>query len=197
MNFQRSHRFAGLVAVSSFVLCFATTTISSVLAEPPAIADEATVIAEADNSEADEIKERYSVDEARSRAKLMHQIYTVTLDVMHHRYFHGGRSIVPARAMEDVFKQMHQTSDVRANWISVNLRAMSVQHKPKTEFELRAAKEIAEGKAEVEEVADGYFRRAGAIPMASSCTSCHDGFSRVPTSKPKFAGLVISVPVKE
>src|SRR5690606_30997978 len=35
---------------------------------------------------------------ARQRAELMHAIYAETLHVMHERYFHGSRAIVPARA---------------------------------------------------------------------------------------------------
>ncbi|MFO1007996.1 MAG: hypothetical protein U0929_18705, partial [Planctomycetaceae bacterium] len=53
-----------------------------------------------------EDKDRVPVEVARDRAKLMHDIYTATLDVMHHRYFHREKSVVPARAMEDVFDEM-------------------------------------------------------------------------------------------
>ena len=76
---------------------------------------------------------------ARDRAKLMHDIYLTTLDVMHDRYFHADRAIVPARAMEDVFSEMENQTGSRANWISVNLKAMSIDHEPQTEFEKRAA----------------------------------------------------------
>ena len=46
---------------------------------------------------------RVPVAVARDRAKLMHEIYSATLEVMHDRYFHADRAVVPARAMEDVF----------------------------------------------------------------------------------------------
>jgi len=138
-----------------------------------------------------------SVAVARERAQLMHRIYAATLDVMHDRYFHDSRAVVPARAMEDVFAEMSRQSQVEARWISVNTRAMSLSHEPQNEFEKAAAKEIAAGKEEYELVENGYYRRAGAIPLASGCVNCHAGFFKEPPKSPRFAGLVISVPVSE
>lgn len=136
-----------------------------------------------------------SVAVARERASLMHEIYTTTLDVMHHRYFRSERTIVPARAMEDVFAEMQRTSKTEARWIAVNLKAMSLNHEPGTAFEKRAAQEIAEGKTDVETVEDGFYRRAGAIPLGVGCIGCHEGVFRLPSKEPKFAALVISIPV--
>ena len=138
-----------------------------------------------------------SVAVARERAQLMHRIYAATLDVMHDRYFHDSRAVVPARAMEDVFAEMARQSQVEARWISVNTRAMSLSHEPQNEFEKAAAKEIAAGKEEYELVENGYYRRAGAIPLAAGCVNCHAGFFKEPPKSPRFAGLVISVPVNE
>lgn len=139
---------------------------------------------------------RVPIDVARDRAKLMHSIYSTTLGVMHDRYFHADRSIVPARAMEDVFTELEQETGSKANWISVNLKAMSINHEPSTDFEKRAAKAIATGESEVETTEDGYYRRASAIPMTGGCISCHAGvFNQSPKSR-KFAALVISIPVE-
>ena len=139
---------------------------------------------------------RVPVSVARDRARLMHSIYSTTLGVMHDRYFHVDRSIVPARAMEDVFSEIEQETGSKANWISVNLKAMSINHEPSTEFEKRAAKEIATGESEVETTEDGYYRRATAIPMAGGCISCHAGVFSQPAKNRKFAALVISIPVE-
>ena len=148
----------------------------------------------ASESKADE-NARVPVLVSRDRAKVMHDIYVATLDVMHHRYFHANRSVVPARAMEDVFSDIRRQSRADARWISVNLAPMSLDHEPKSEFEKRAAKELAEGKSEVEMVEDGYYRRAGAIPLTGGCISCHAGFFKDASNSPKYAGLVISIPV--
>lgn len=140
---------------------------------------------------------RVSVEVARDRARLMHNIYAATLEVMHDRYFHADRSMVPARAMEDVFRQMRRQSNVQTRWIAVNLKPMSLNHEAETEFEKHAKKEIAAGRAAVDVVETGFYRRAGAIPLTSNCISCHAGFFRTAPKKPKFAALVISVPIHQ
>lgn len=141
--------------------------------------------------------DRVTVEVARDRAKVMEDIYKSTLDVIHHRYFHGERAAVPARAMEDVFAEMKRHSKVEARWISINTKAMSINHDPKTDFELRAVKELGDEKAEIETVEDGYYRRAGVIPLTSGCLSCHEGLFKSSSKVQRYAGLVISIPVRE
>lgn len=136
---------------------------------------------------------RVSLKVARDRAKLLHDVYASTLHVMHDRYFHGDRAVVPARAMEDVFSDMKREYQVEARWIAVNLRAMNIDHDPETAFEKKAADEIDSGKTEVESIKDGYYRRAVAIPLSGGCIHCHAGVSSRSTRKP-LAGLVISIP---
>ena len=93
------------------------------------------------------------------------------------------------------FRKLDEQTGSKANWISVNLKAMSINHEPKTDFEKRAAREIVIGETEIEEIEDGIYRRAGAIPMAGGCISCHGGFFKEPTKAKKFTGLVISIPI--
>lgn len=172
------------------VLCL----VAVISAEPPAGArsignGRMTSVSQIDD------KDRVSVVVARDRAKTMQHIYSATLDMLHHRYFRSDKAVLPARAMEDVFSEIKSQSKVEAQWISVNMKAMSIDHEPKSEFEKRAAREIAAGKAEVEVVEDGYYRRAIAIPLKSGCIGCHGGMFKEASNSPKFAGLVISVPV--
>lgn len=140
---------------------------------------------------------RVSVAIARDRAKLVHEIYASTLRVMHQRYFHGDNAAVPARAMEDVFSEIAWRSKVEAKWISANLQPMGVNHEPRTEFEKRAAKEISAGKDEYESIEKGTYRRAGAILLGAGCIKCHAGFLGTAPKTPRYAGLVISMPVSE
>ena len=139
---------------------------------------------------------RVSVEVARDRAKLLQDVYVSTLDVMHRRYFHGDRAMVPARAMQDIFSDVQRQSQAEAEWIAVNLPAMSIDHEPETTFEKEAADRIRKGEREVEKVERDYYRRAVAIPLTGGCASCHDGFGKQSTRKP-FAGLVISIPTKD
>ncbi|TWU07299.1 hypothetical protein CA54_57050 [Symmachiella macrocystis] len=134
---------------------------------------------------------------ARDRAEIMHDVYAATLEVLHERYFHGARAAVPARAMQDVFSTIQRKSRVEARWISVNMEPMSIDHEPKSDFEKRAAQAISAGKGHLDVVEEGFYRRAGAIPLDDGCIGCHAGFAKKPTDDPKFAGLVISVPLSQ
>ncbi len=138
-----------------------------------------------------------SVAVARDRAKLAHHIFELTLHVMHDRYFHDPRAIVPARALEDAFAELAERTQVTPRWISVNTKAMSVGHEPKGDFEKQAAAALSAGKQEFEQVEKGVYRRAAAIPLAGECVSCHTGFFAKEPKSPRFAGLVIGIPVEE
>lgn len=140
---------------------------------------------------------RLSLASAKDRADVMHQVYSATLDVMHRHYFHANKSVLPARAMEDVFTDVAKGTQSTARWMSVNTKPMSVDHEPKTDFERQAARAIAAGKSEVTIVEDGYFRRAGAIPLTAGCIACHTGFSNNPGTAPRYAALIISIPVRD
>jgi hypothetical protein len=142
-------------------------------------------------------KYRVPVAMARDRATLMHEIYESTLHSMHRHYFRRERATLPARALEDVFSEMEGQSKVDARWIAVNTKAMSINHEPETEFEKQAAKEIASGKSDVELIEKGVYHRATAIPLGAGCVSCHNGLLAPPKDIPRFAGLVISIPVKD
>lgn len=139
-----------------------------------------------------------TVKEARERAKLAHNIYATTLDAMHHYYFFNDRSSVPARVMEDMFKDIEQQENIKAKWIAVNAKAMSIDHHPEGEFEKQAAKEIGAGKHEYERVEKGVYRRAVSISLNNNgCLGCHLGFSANKNKKARFAGLILSIPVKQ
>ncbi|HEY0985191.1 MULTISPECIES: hypothetical protein [unclassified Schlesneria] len=140
---------------------------------------------------------RFTVEAAKERSELMHHIYAATLDTMHHHYFRVNKSVLPARAMEDVFADVAQQTHSTARWISVNTKPMSVDHEPSTDFERNAAAAIASGKTEFGAVEDGYYRRAGMIPLSAGCVGCHTGMATDPGKTPRFAALVISIPVQE
>lgn len=179
--------------LSAWVAIVSLSGLALALADepaPPAAAD----VPRSETAPAEEIP-RVSLDQARERALLMHEIYTATLDAMHTRYFHGDKAVVPARAMEDVFREMEQRTHTQAKWISASFKAMSLNHDPQTEFERLAAKQLSKGEAAVETIESGYYRRAGSIPLNGGCISCHSGLFASTSPARKFAGLVISVPV--
>lgn len=140
-------------------------------------------------------KYRVPVAVARDRATLMHDIYESTLHAMHRHYFRREKAILPARALEDVFSEMESHLKVNARWISVNTKAMSINHEPETEFEKLAASEIGKGKEHLELIEKEYYHRATAIPLGAGCVSCHNGLLAPPNDVPRYAGLVISIPI--
>jgi len=186
-----------LTLLSAIVACAGGIVFASASDEPTATSEGVRpATPEKENAEVEQkAVPRVPLAVARDRAKLMHEIYSATLEVMHDRYFHADRAIVPARAMEDVFSHLNDQTGSQANWISVNLKAMSINHEPKTDFEKRAAREIVLGETEIDEIKDGMYRRASAIPMTGGCISCHGGFFKEPTKAKKFTGLVISIPI--
>lgn len=132
---------------------------------------------------------------ARERAELLHDLYSSTLTVIHDHYFHSELAPVPARAMEDVFDNMAGLYGDKANWISVNTKAMSIDHKPATDFEKKAAAELAAGKKEYELAENGVYQRAAIIPLGTNCIGCHVGRFSTPPKSPR-AALVIRIPLK-
>lgn len=141
--------------------------------------------------------DRVPVAAARERAKLMHDIYDATLETMHRHFFRREQSVLPARAMEDIFTDMARQSSIQTRWIAVNTKAMSINHEPETDFEKQAAKEIAAGKESFELVADGYYQRAGRISLGGGCLSCHSNQFASASTSAKYAGLVIRIPIND
>lgn len=140
---------------------------------------------------------RVSIEVARERAAVLHVAYAATLDTIHHYYFRREQSVLPARAMEEVFSAVARKSNVKARWIAVNTKPMSVDHEPNGDFEKKAAAELAAGEDKYEAVEDGYFRSASSISLHGGCLSCHANSSFGPPPKgARYAGLVISVPIK-
>lgn len=131
---------------------------------------------------------------ARDRARTMHDLYESTLDVIHHRYFHVDRAMLPARAMEDIFVDVRRKSRIGARWVAVNTRPMSLDHEPQDAFEKRVARELAAGAEEVEAVEGTVYRRAAPIPLGGGCISCHEGLVQQRPDLPRVAALVIRVP---
>jgi len=98
--------------------------------------------------------------------------------------------------MEDVFSAVAEETKSHARWIAVNTKAMSVDHEPESDFERQAAVAISGGKTDYAAVDKGFYRHARAIPLTGGCLGCHVGFG-APSKIPRFAGLVISIPVHE
>lgn len=175
--------FFSVAIVSAFVLIGAALVHSEDAASAPANLQEA-------DSPSPELTT------ARDRAKLLHKVYASSLEMMHDRYFHDDKATVPARALEDVFKELARDTKIEARWIGVNAKIMSINHEPKDDFEKSAAAALGSGKGSYEAVENGKLRRATSIDLHAGCLSCHGTFGIEPKT-PRFAGLVLSIPLQE
>ena len=174
------------ITVGSLVVWWTLVATSQ---EPPP-ANSTTIAA------ATEAKSPASATLARDQAKLMHKVYSATLDVLHQRYFRNDRDTVPARAMEDVFSEMKRQTKIQARWVGVNAKTLSIDHEPKDDFEKLVAKALGRGEESVERIEGKLFRRAEAIPFSSDCLACHGTFGIEPKT-PRVAALVIGIPINE
>ncbi|MGB7327452.1 MAG: hypothetical protein WBD31_21430 [Rubripirellula sp.] len=146
-------------------------------------------------SDSGDVDEReLSIAVTRERAVVTQGIYASTLRMLHDRYFHQDKRVLPARAMHDIFDDIEQQTGVKTRWISASLKPMSIDHSPKSEFEKLAAKKIADGSPHLELVVDGIYHRAIAIPLTGGCLSCHEDVFQN-NGRKKFAGLVVSIPI--
>lgn len=141
------------------------------------------------------VEPRVTIATAKDRAKLLHEVYSATLDSMHHHFFRRDRAVLPARAMDDIFEEVDKTTKIQTRWIAVNTPAMSLNHEPESAFEKKAAAELSAGKTEWETVEKGYYRRATPIPLGAGCVGCHTKFGATNDKTARFAGLVVSIPL--
>jgi hypothetical protein len=141
------------------------------------------------------VKESAELLEARLRSQLLHETIHGSLQVMHRDFFReGDRLRIPSSSMEDVFKELERSWNVRVSWMAVNAKAMNIDHLPDGPFEVSAASAIGKGEEMIEEVSGGRYRYAGAISLANECLKCHvPDRQNLETRK---AAVLISMPLK-
>lgn len=114
---------------------------------------------------------------------------------MHRDYFREDQKLkLPAKSLEEVFDEMARNQNVTLAWIAVNTKAMSLKHKPRTDFELAAAKALASGKQEFVSEINGTLHFAGMIRLSAHCLKCHAPGRT--SNDDRAAGLIISIPLK-
>ena len=178
---------------SWLLLLGATACLVSITSHLPAAPPDATAIGKESPVDPDK---RVTLERARERAKLAGEIYAASLHMLHHHYFLREKSVVPARAMEDLFDQIRRDSHLSARWISVNAKAMSIDHEPQNEFEKNAARALAGGENAFELVEAGRYRVATSIPLRGGCMHCHGSFGGSESKIRHYAGLVIEIPTR-
>ncbi len=133
-----------------------------------------------------------AIDEARDRARLLHEMVHATLHYVHHEYYREDEGLtIPAETLKRMFREVAERQKVELRWLAVQGEAMNVDHKPRDEFERKAAAAIDEGKEEFEQLDQGVYRRAAPVALTAECIKCH-----VPNRKStevRFAGLIVRI----
>ena len=133
-------------------------------------------------------------DEARGRARLLHETLHATLQVVHDEYYRPDeRLTLPAATLERVFRELAARQNVKLRWLAVNAQAMNVNHAPQDEFEKNSVTALTAGQDEFERVEHATYRYTGAITLSSACLKCH--LPGRTSNKDRVAALVISIPL--
>ena len=137
---------------------------------------------------------RPTIEEARDRAVLLHDLANETLRAIHDAYYREDEGLpIPAVLLRDVFGELATRRQVEFRWLAVDADAMNVDHKAKTDFEKKAVQALAAGEALHEETADGVYRHVGVVPLTSECLKCHLPNRR--STRTRHAALMIAIPV--
>ncbi|MGB7343859.1 MAG: hypothetical protein WBD20_06585 [Pirellulaceae bacterium] len=89
------------------------TALFAVVAVADALADDSAGSIVIDAESSDISASEISVDVARDRALVTQNIYAATLHMLHERYFHRDKKVLPARAMQDIFDDIDRLTHVK------------------------------------------------------------------------------------
>jgi hypothetical protein len=133
-----------------------------------------------------------TADEARGRARLLHETIHSTLQVVHHQYYREDEGLmIPAATMKRVFAELAKRQKVEVRWLAVDGQVMNSDHDPQDDFEKQAVAALASGKPEFDQSTDGVYRRAGPITLGSDCLKCH--LPNRTSTEDRLAGLIITM----
>ncbi|QDV62552.1 c-type heme family protein [Crateriforma conspicua] len=146
-------------------------------------------------SNTENVAQATSIVEARSRAKMLHELVCGTLQIMHRDFFDEDNAhAIPSASLEDVFHEMGDSYDVKMKWLIINTDVVNVDHEPETPFEKDAVKLLAAGKPFAEHTTSNRYHFAGPIRLGSQCLKCH--VKRRTSNEDRTAGLVITMPLR-
>ena len=185
-----------LKAVTFFT--FSIAMVCALVAGPP---QQTVATDDAGAIDSEPVLAAATVDEARARAKLLHETIRGTLQIMHRDFFDEENAhAIPSSSLEDVFHELSRNYHVDVKWLVVNTDVVNVDHQPEDDFEKDAAKALAKGESSFEATENSEqktasrYRYAGPIRLRSQCLKCH--VKRRNSNEDRVAGLVISMPLK-
>lgn len=115
-----------------------------------------------------------ALEEARTRARLLHSSFSATLDAVHRDFFRKNESrVIPSQSLEEVFKTMEKEWGITLRWLAADATVMNTDHKAKDDFQKSALLRITAGEKEVIAVENNVLRFAGSITLRNECLKCH------------------------
>lgn len=187
MTYQPSHLVGGVIAVFAAAMFY-----SEVFYQP----NSQTVQAADNTPEADQNQLPKNIEEARGRARLLHETIHGSLQVMHRDFFREDEGMpIPSHSLEDVFKELARSHKVNLRWLAINARAMDIDHEPKSDFDKAAVDVLKTGKEFYESQTDGLYQYVGTIRLSASCLKCH--LPARSSNDDRAAGLVIQMSLKK
>ncbi|HRQ89399.1 MAG TPA: DUF3365 domain-containing protein [Bacteroidia bacterium] len=134
-----------------------------------------------------------TLEEARGRARWLHEVIHGALQVMHRDFFNeDDAGTLPSQSLDDVFKEMFRSHEVEIRWLGVNANR-GKDHLPKDRFEEKASEALKSGSTEYEAVEGKRFRFVGMIRLQNECLKCH--LPNRKTLEDRMSALAISFPM--
>ncbi|RYD37415.1 MAG: DUF3365 domain-containing protein [Verrucomicrobiaceae bacterium] len=136
-----------------------------------------------------------ALEEAQTRARLLHSSLGGTLEVMHRDFFRKNESrAIPSASLEDVFRKIEQEWGITLRWLASEATVMNADHTARDEFQKAALLKITRGEKEVMAVENGTLRFAGSIILRNECLKCH--VRNRQSLEDRFAALEIRMAVQ-
>jgi hypothetical protein len=178
---------------------FAPGVIACLWLTAPGLGEPSVVTGETSDGEslADTVRQvsfPTTVEEARGRARWIHEGFHGALQVMHRDFFEDeDTGSLPSQSLDDVFAEMARSWGVQIRWLGVNA-TKGINHKPKDRFEEKAAAALQGGAKEFEQIEAARYRYVGMIRLQNECLKCH--VRDRATLEDRVAGLAISFPLR-
>lgn len=134
---------------------------------------------------ADQGSEKAAIDRARQTVKMLDDIYKGGIVKITDKYVTEDSEIPAGTAFKEIFAIAKEKGWHEARLLDVTGKPYNDENVPVDDFEIRAARKIAEGTGfyeEIEEAEDGkYFRAMTAIPVVmEKCIRCHSNYDALP-----------------
>ncbi|MDB6136195.1 MAG: hypothetical protein JWM59_4438 [Verrucomicrobiales bacterium] len=125
------------------------------------------------------VKAPPALEEAQTRARLLHSSLGGTLEVMHRDFFRkNGSRAIPSSSLEDVFRKMEQEWGITLRWLASKATIMNADHTARDEFQKAALLKITKGEKEVMGVENGTLRFADPLSCGTNASKAMSGTGR-------------------